>query len=115
MIKIKRAYEQPDPGDGFRVLIDRLWPRGVSKAQARIDLWLKEISPSTELRKWFNHDPHKWNEFKKKIPSGTTKQPRGGGKNVRNLLAEHRPVTLVYAAKDELHNDAVVLSEYLNK
>ena len=114
MIKIKRAYEQPDPGDGFRVLIDRLCPRGVSKAQARIDLWLKEISPSTELRKWFNHDPHKWNEFKKKYLQELQNNPVAVEK-MHTILAEHRPVTLVYAAKDELHNDAVVLSEYLNK
>lgn len=67
-IKIKRVYEKPEKGDGFRILVDRLWPRGLTKEKAALDLWLKEISPSTELRKWFGHDPEKWKDFQKNIP-----------------------------------------------
>ena len=68
-IKIKRVYEKPDEKDGFRILVDRLWPRGLTKEKAAVDLWLKDIAPSTELRKWFNHDPDKWKEFKKRYPA----------------------------------------------
>jgi uncharacterized protein YeaO (DUF488 family) len=106
-VKLKRAYEPHDPQDGTRVLIDRLWPRGVSKADAAVDLWLKDIAPSTELRKWFGHDPALWEEFQERY----TEEVRGHPQALDQLrdLARQGPVTLVYAAHDELHNDAVVL------
>ena len=110
-ITIKRAYAQPVPEDGFRILVDRLWPRGLSKDKAQIDLWLKDIAPSAELRKWFGHDPGKWTEFQRRY--------RAELKQKEQLLAtiEARArktrVTLVYGAKDEEHNDAVVLLKVL--
>lgn len=109
-ISIKRVYEQPSKTDGQRILIDRLWPRGLTKEKARVDLWLKNIAPSTELRKWFGHDPEKWSEFCKRYTSeldaniSTTSQ-------LREQL-QKGATTLVYGAKDELHNDAVVLKAY---
>ena len=111
-IKIKRVYEKPDANDGFRVLMDRLWPRGLTKEKVKADLWLKEIAPSTELRKWFNHDPGKWNAFQKKY----TKELENN-KEAVSLLKGHLqkgPVTLLYSAKDESHNDAVVLQHFLS-
>lgn len=106
-VKLKRAYQPPDPADGTRVLVDRLWPRGVSKAKAALDLWLKDLAPSTELRKWFGHDPDRWQEFSERyaIEVGQHAEPF---QQLREL-ARQGPVTLVYSAHDELHNDAVVL------
>lgn len=112
MLKIKRIYEEFDKSDGFRILVDRLWPRGVSKEEAHIDLWMKEIAPSTELRKWFNHDPKKWPEFQKKYKSELQKNPEMVDQ-IKKIAREHAHVTLLYAAKDELHNDAVLLLDYL--
>jgi uncharacterized protein YeaO (DUF488 family) len=110
-IKIKRVYETPENGDGFRVLVDRLWPRGLTKEKAALDLWLKEIAPSTELRKWFSHDPEKWKEFQKKYH----KELKENMEAV-STLKEHLkgPVSLLYAAKDEKHNEALVLKNYLS-
>ena len=111
IILLKRAYELPDPGDGFRVLVDRLWPRGVSRSSAHIDLWLKDIAPSTALRKWFDHDPVKWIEFRDRYFSELHRNPE----TVEDL-SEHMSrgvVTLVYGAKDREHNHAVALKEYL--
>jgi uncharacterized protein YeaO (DUF488 family) len=110
-IKLKRAYEPPAASDGQRILIDRLWPRGVSKAKAAIDRWLKEIAPSTELRKWFGHDPARWQEFRKRYAA----EIRGHPEPLDELrrLAREGPLTLVYSARDETHNDAVVLRELL--
>jgi len=110
-IRLKRAYEPPSPDDGRRVLIDRLWPRGVSKAGVAIDCWLKEVAPSTELRRWFNHDPLRWNEFRERYHVELASHPD----RLDELLALARggPLTLVYGARDELHNDAVVLREML--
>lgn len=111
MIKLKRAYDEPAKRDGLRILVERLWPRGVSKEKAAVDLWLKDLAPSTELRKWFSHDPEKWNEFRKRYRAELGK--------VGDLLVllKHRttegPVTFVYAAHDEERNSAVVLKEYL--
>ena len=111
-IKLKRAYVAPETEDGFRILVDRLWPRGVSKDKAQIDLWLKEIAPSTELRKWFNHEPPKWPAFHDRYfaeldaNSGLVDELMG---HVR-----HQKVTLVYSAKDAEHNQAVALKEYLD-
>src|SRR6476660_6573983 len=112
-IKIKRAYEQPQKEDGLRILVDRLWPRGLTKEKASVDLWLKEIAPSTELRKWFAHDPEKWNEFRKKYL-----QELKANEEQVSIIKEHLKqgtVTLVYAARDEEHNEAHVLEELLNR
>jgi len=110
---IKRVYDSPEKSDGTRILVDRLWPRGLSKAKARVDLWLKDIAPSTELRKWFGHDPGKWAEFEKRYRA----ELEGNGEPVALLKSATKkgPVTLVYGAKDEAHNEAVVLQELLNR
>jgi len=112
-LKLKRVYEEPAPQDGVRLLVDRLWPRGLSKERARVDRWLKEIAPSDELRRWFGHDPAKWREFKSRYLLELGDQ--------RPLLAEieelarSETVTLLYAAHDEEHNNALVLKELLEK
>lgn len=106
-VRLKRAYESPDPDDGTRVLVDRLWPRGVSKGDAAVDLWLKDLAPSTELRKWFGHDPIRWQEFRERYAAEVRQHP-GPFDQLRDL-ARKGPVTLVYSAHDEAHNDAVVL------
>jgi uncharacterized protein YeaO (DUF488 family) len=111
-IQLKRAYETGLESDGYRVLVDRLWPRGVSKQDAKIDLWLKEIAPSTDLRKWFGHDPAKWNEFRKRYAQELDNRPEIV-KQLADLL-EKRHVTLVYSAKNEEFNQAVALKEYLD-
>ena len=110
-IRLKRAYEAPDRGDGFRVLVDRLWPRGMSKSRAHIDKWLKDIAPSTELRMWFGHDPAKWQKFRTLYFRELDSRPDA----VAELLGHSREgdVTLLYSARDREHNDAVVLKEYL--
>lgn len=111
-ISLKRAYEPPAASDGTRILIDRLWPRGVTKAKAAIDLWLKDVAPSTELRKWFGHDPDKWPEFQRKYRAELK-----GNEALAELrkLSRQGHVTLVYSARDELHNDAVVLKKLLGR
>jgi uncharacterized protein YeaO (DUF488 family) len=111
VIKLKRAYEAAEPGDGFRILVDRLWPRGVSKSSARIDLWLKEIAPSAALRKWFGHDPSKWIEFRDRY----FRELDNNHEAVVELTMHirHGKTTLVYGAKDQEHNDAVALKQYL--
>ena len=108
-IKIKRVYEQPDKDDGRRILVDRLWPRGLTKEKASVDLWLKDIAPSTELRKWFEHDPGKWEEFKKRYLD----ELKGKSEQIQLLKQEMEKgtVTLVYGAKDEEHNEALALQE----
>jgi uncharacterized protein YeaO (DUF488 family) len=110
-IKLKRAYEPPAGDDGTRILVDRLWPRGVKKADAAIDDWIKEIAPSTELRKWFGHDSARWQEFRRRYKSEIRQHPD----EVERLraLAQRGPVTLVFSAHDEAHNDAVVLRDLL--
>lgn len=110
MIKIKRIYETPLDGDGFRILVDRLWPRGVSKDKAKIDLWLKDIAPSDQLRKWFAHDPAKWMEFKRKYFKELDKK-----KDLINQVPKKAKnnITLLYAAKDDKHNNAQALKEYI--
>jgi len=113
MIRIKRIYEEYSPDDGFRILIDRLWPRGVSKDDARVDLWFKEIAPTDHLRKWFSHDPKKWEAFKKKYIK-ELKENKLSLDKIRNLKKEHKNITLIFSAKDEQHNNAVVLSEFLH-
>jgi uncharacterized protein YeaO (DUF488 family) len=110
-IGLKRAYERPAAGDGTRILVDRLWPRGVKKAHAAIDHWAKDLSPSTELRKWFGHDPARWQEFRRRYAAELRRRPDQLDR-LRDL-ARKGPITLVYAARDELHNDAVVLRDVL--
>ena len=113
-IWLKRVFEEPGPQDGARVLVDRLWPRGIRKEDAAVDLWLKEISPSDELRKWFGHDPDKWEEFQKRYYCELN---TGGGQAVQKLseLVKKGRVTLIYAAKDERFNNAVVIKEYIEQ
>jgi uncharacterized protein YeaO (DUF488 family) len=110
-VRLKRAYEAPAASDGTRILIDRLWPRGISKQRADIDHWMKNIAPSTQLRKWFAHDPARWNEFRRRY----AKEVRQNGDLIDQLrsLAQQGPITLVYAARDEKHNDAVELRELI--
>lgn len=113
MVTLKRVYESVEKDDGYRVLVDRLWPRGLTKEKAKVDLWIKDIAPTTELRKWFNHDPSKWNEFIKRYHEELKKNNEVVSKLVEHL--KQGKVTLVYGAKDKVHNDAVVLKEYLEK
>jgi uncharacterized protein YeaO (DUF488 family) len=110
-VKLKRAYEVPSPEDGKRVLVDRLWPRGVSKAHAAIDHWAKKLSPSTELRKWFAHDPARWQEFRRRFTAELRQHPDELGR--LREMARKGPITLIYSAHDEVHNDAVVLRSVL--
>lgn len=114
MIKIKRVYEKASKEDGWRVLVDRLWPRGMKKEAAHIDAWMKEVAPSDGLRKWFGHDPTRWADFQKKYRAELAKK--------KELLAElnamekgHDKVTLLFGAKDEQHNQAIALAEFLKK
>jgi uncharacterized protein YeaO (DUF488 family) len=112
-IKIKRVYDPPDEDDGTRILVDRLWPRGLTKERACVDLWLKEIAPSTELRKWFAHDPAKWKRFRGRYQT----ELRHNDDLVKLLERKARegPITLVYAARDEKHNEALVLKQFLER
>lgn len=113
IVKIKRVYEAPDKSDGKRILVDRLWPRGLTKERASVDLWLKDIAPTTALRKWFNHDPEKWEEFKKRY----FEELKSNGEQVSLLKNEIKKgtVSLIYGAKDEVHNEALVLKNMLSK
>ncbi len=110
-IRLKRAYEPSKKDDGFRVLVDRLWPRGVSKSSARIDLWLKEIAPSAALRKWFGHDPLKWDAFRARYFRELQKNPEAVAQ--LNEIIRNGPVTLLFAAKDQERDNAAALKEYL--
>jgi uncharacterized protein YeaO (DUF488 family) len=112
MLKVKRIYEEVEKGDGFRVLVDRLWPRGVSKARADLDLWLKDVAPSDALRKWFGHDPKRWMEFAAKYRKELRDKKEIVGQ-LQKLEAEHGTVTLLYSAHDQEHNQAVALREFL--
>ncbi len=112
-IKIKRVYEPSEKSDGFRILVDRLWPRGIKKEDADFDVWLKEIAPSVELRKWFNHEPEKWEAFHKKYSTELKHLP--ALEELLEHVKKHKTVTLIYGAKDELHNQAVVLKEFLEQ
>jgi uncharacterized protein YeaO (DUF488 family) len=115
MIQTKRVYEPPEAKDGFRILVDRLWPRGINKRNAKIDLWVKEIAPTNNLRKWFNHVPEKWDEFKQKYFKELDEL--SDTREFINSITEHLQkgnVTLLYAAKDTQHNNAVALLEYLH-
>jgi uncharacterized protein YeaO (DUF488 family) len=111
MITVKRVYEPASQADGTRFLVERLWPRGVSKAKARIEAWLKDAGPSTELRKWFSHDPEKWDDFRKRYRRELDAHPQAWQPIVS--AARRGPVTLVYSSHDTEHNNAVALQEYL--
>ncbi len=111
MIKIKRVYDQPSQDDGKRILVDRLWPRGLTKEDAQIDEWIKEIAPSNELRKWFNHDPNRWGEFKNRFFAELLGQ-REMVEGVINA-ARKGTVTLLFGSKEERFNNAVALKEYI--
>ncbi|HJT87352.1 MAG TPA: DUF488 domain-containing protein [Bryobacteraceae bacterium] len=113
MIKLKRVYEEDDSGDGVRYLIERLWPRGVKKTSLRLDAWLKDAGPSTELRKWFSHDPAKWQEFRRRYFAELDRAPEAWAP-IRDA-ARHGPVTLLYSSHDTEHNNAVALKEYLDR
>lgn len=113
MLTTKRVYEDPSESDGIRILTERLWPRGVSKERAKLDHWMKGIAPSHELRKWFDHDPDKWEEFKERY-----RKELFGSEQVEELLEiikKNETVTLIYASKDEEHNSTVLLKEFLDK
>jgi uncharacterized protein YeaO (DUF488 family) len=113
MIKLKRIYDQPSREDGFRVLVERLWPRGLSKDRAAVDLWLKEVAPSSELRKWFGHDPAKWVEFQRRY----FKELAAKEDSLQQLRQKIREgtITFVYAARDEQHNAALALKRFLER
>ncbi len=110
-VRIKRVYEKPDENDGTRILVDRLWPRGLTKEKARVDLWLKDVAPSTELRKWFAHDPAKWTEFESRY----REELKENKEQLSRLEQEAAKgtVTLVYGARDQQHNEAIVLQRLL--
>lgn len=110
-LQIKRIYEPAEESDGQRILVDRLWPRGVSKERAHLDLWLKDVAPSTELRKWFGHDPSKWDEFQERYEAELAHNDALA--ELKQVVASHPKTTLLFAAKDEEHNEAVVLANYL--
>ena len=112
-IALKRAYDEPAENDGTRVLVDRLWPRGLSKERAHIDLWLKEIAPSTELRKWYGHDPDKFEEFRRRYESELATEPAQTAVNKLRALAEQGKTTLIFSAHDASLSDAAVLRDYL--
>lgn len=111
-IQLKRAYADPSPGDGLRILVERLWPRGLTKARAAIDLWLKEVAPSPELRKWYAHDLAKWAEFTRRYRLELDEN-REAVDELKRILEQHRVVTFVYAASDTEHNSARLLKDYL--
>ena len=110
-IRLKRAYELPEKSDGVRLLVERLWPRGLTKEKAEIEEWFKEVAPSQALRKWYSHDPKRWGVFRRRY----LEELRGNPEEVERLRARVKegPVTFVYAAKDEMHNSALVLKDYL--
>jgi len=113
MINLKRVYEGASPSDGFRVLVDRLWPRGISKEEAHIDEWLRDIAPSTELRKWFGHDPEKWPEFQRRYRD----ELKSNKQSLEKLLADTagKDITLVYASREQKYNNVTVLKEVLKE
>jgi len=110
-IKIKRVYAEPEKSDGFRILVDRLWPRGLTKQKAKVDLWLKEIAPSHELRKWFAHDQKRWHQFQSRYKEEL--KAHGEQLHLLREKSDNTPVTLLFGAKDEEHNEAVILQELL--
>jgi uncharacterized protein YeaO (DUF488 family) len=114
MIHLKRAYDPVSPDDGYRMLVERLWPRGLTKEKATLDLWLKEIAPSPELRKWFSHDPQKWQEFSNRYWAELDDNHEAVSQ-LRQILEREGHVTFVYAARDMQHNSAALLREYIER
>jgi uncharacterized protein YeaO (DUF488 family) len=112
-VRIKRAYEQPVAQDGTRVLVDRLWPRGLTKERAHIDLWLKEVAPSTDLRRWYGHDPTKFAEFRRRYLEQLREAPGRSALERLRALARQGPVTLIFAARDAEHSEAAVVGNFL--
>ncbi len=112
-VRLKRAYDPPSDDDGVRVLVDRLWPRGLRKSAAAIDYWMKDVAPSTELRRWFGHEPGRWSEFRRRYRFELSRKPEVVSE--LEALARKGPVTLVFAARDTLHNEAVVLRDVLTR
>jgi len=112
-IQMKRVYEQPANNDGSRILVDRLWPRGLTKEKAKLDLWLKEIAPSTELRQWFGHDPKKWRGFRGRYE--TELRHNSDLVEMLKTKAKEETITLLYGARDEKHNEALVLKQFLER
>jgi uncharacterized protein YeaO (DUF488 family) len=113
-IALKRVYDTPETGDGFRILVERLWPRGLSKEKARIDLWLREAGASPQLRKWFGHDPMKWEPFCRRYFAELRDKPLVVGQ-LQDIVRSRKKVTFVFAARDEEHNNAVALKEFMEK
>jgi uncharacterized protein YeaO (DUF488 family) len=113
MIKLKRAYEPASKDDGLRILVERLWPRGVSKQKAAIDLWLKTLAPSKELREWYGHDPNRWPQFRKRYSAEL--KSHGDVLALLRYVTQERAVTFVYAASDQERNSALVLKEFLDR
>jgi uncharacterized protein YeaO (DUF488 family) len=113
MVALKRVYDEPAPGDGTRVLVERLWPRGLSKERAHVDIWLKEIAPSHELRRWFGHDPQKFAEFRRRYEAELASETGQTALVKLRDLARQGPVTLVFAARDAEHSNAAVLRDLL--
>jgi uncharacterized protein YeaO (DUF488 family) len=112
-IDLKRAYDLPTKSDGRRILVDRVWPRGIARDDLRIDAWLKDLAPSTELRKWFGHDPAKWDEFRKRYAGELEQRSEALEELVENARAGQ--ITLIFSAKDTQHNNAVALKEHLER
>lgn len=115
VVKVRRAYDPPQAADGFRVLVDRLWPRGLRKEDARVDLWLREAAPSDGLRRWFRHDPARWEEFRRRYREELRSSPALEKLRALARRARRETVTLLFAARDEAHNNAVVLAEFLRE
>lgn len=113
-IQIHRIYEYTEPQDEIRILVDKLWPRGISRAEARLDDWWKDIAPSTELRNWFGHDPEKWEEFKEKYTEELNEKKARIAQKIK-ALDRKKTILLLYGAQDQEHNQAVVLKEYLEQ
>ena len=107
MIQLKRIYDKAEASDGFRVLVDRLWPRGVSKVKAKVDLWMRDIAPTDKLRKWFNHDPDRWKEFEKKYRAELKKNQALA--ELKKIIKSKKKITLLYGAKDTERNQAAVI------
>ena len=113
-VKLKRVYEKAEKSDGFRILVDQLWPRGLSKEKVKADLWLKDVAPSHELRKWFGHDPAKWDEFRKRYKKELSKNKELFD-GIKEKIEENEIVTLLFSASDEKHNNAVALKDLLSR
>lgn len=113
-VKLKRVYLKPETADGCRILVDRLWPRGLSKQKAKVDHWLRDLAPSTALRKWYGHDPERWTEFQRRYRA-ELKGEQDAVKELRALLKQHRTATLLFSSKEEKLNNATALKAYLRK